>query len=270
MTVDERLISTRIKIERAKKHLHDLEVEVRSFLDSQPYRIGIKRDPQTRRPVYYLLSVQDTPLSIAAITGDVIQNLRSALDHLAYQLAIIGPGGKGSLRRIYFPISKNEADYKTQKSSKVRGMRPDAIKAIDALKPYRGGNDMLWHLHELNNVDKHRLLITVGSAYNSVNVGPTMHRIMKHTWNVAGFDDADIIPMPDLFIKPADRLFPLKAGDELFSDVPDAEADEKIQFRFEIAFGEPHIVEGKPLIETLQQMIELVDNIILRFRPLLV
>jgi len=35
----------------------------------------------------------------------------------------------------------------------------------------KGGNDVLWQLHELNNVDKHRLILTVGSAVRSTDLG---------------------------------------------------------------------------------------------------
>lgn len=45
----------------------------------------------------------------------------------------------------------------------MKGMRADAKKAIDDLKPYRGGNAALWQLHELNNIDKHKFLLTGGA-----------------------------------------------------------------------------------------------------------
>lgn len=268
MTTDERLAAIRIKIERAKEHFRDLEVEVRSFLMTNPYIVGTKHDPQTRKLIYYLLSIREPPLRMSTIAGDLIHNLRSALDHLAYNLVIVGGGTPST--QTYFPIFDDAARYKTGCRGKVTGMRPDAIKAIDAIKPYGGGNDTLWRLHKLNNVDKHRLLITVGSAYRSINVGPHMHRIMMQTRSEAGFGNADNIPVPDIFLRPADSLFPLKTGDELFIDAPNAEVNEKMQFRFEVAFGEPQIVEGEPLVETLHQMLDTVDSIVLHFRPFLV
>lgn len=70
-------------------------------------------------------------------------------------------------------------------------------------------------------------------------------------------------------VRTADRLFPLKAGDELFIDAPDAEVNEKMQFRFDVAFGEPQIIEGEPLLETLYQFARLVSGIIPKFEPLL-
>jgi hypothetical protein len=34
-------------------------------------------------------------------------------------------------------------------------------------------------------------------------------------------------------------MFPLKAGDELFTDVPDARPNKHLKFRFEVAISEP-------------------------------
>jgi len=151
-------------------------------------------------------------------------------------------------------------------------MRQNAIDAINAVKPYKGGNDTLWRLHKLNNVDKHRLLITVGSRFGSVNITPTLQREMERAWaehptsrNLIGKD-----VFPPVFLNPADRLFPLKAGDELFVDAPDAEVNEKMQFRLGVAFSEPQVAEGEPLLETLQHMADMVDNLVTSFRLLLI
>jgi hypothetical protein len=46
------------------------------------------------------------------------------------------------------------------------------------------------------------------------------------------------------FFRPGDRMFPLKIGDELFIDSPDAKVNEKMQFRFDVAFGEPQVLVG--------------------------
>jgi len=261
MTADERLTLVRVKIERAKKHLHDMEAEVRLFLEGKPYVIGTRGDPETGRRIYYLVSVREPALGLAAMVGDVLQNLRSALDHLAYQLVLVGTRGVTPSRRVYFPIADDGTKYKTEKPGRVKGMRQDAIDAIDALKPYKGGNDPLWRLHRLSIVDKHRLLIAVGSAFRSINVAPLLERQFP---GVAGK-----VTLPPLWLKPADRLFPLKQGDELFADLPDTEVVDKVGFAFDLAFGEPQVVEGEPLLPTLQGMADLVDKIVCSFRPLL-
>jgi hypothetical protein len=271
MTVDERLALILTKVERAKEHINELEAEVRSFLDSKPYVIGTKHNPETRQLIYYLISVRETPPNLAAITGDALQNLRSALDHLAYHLVLVGTAKPGPFFHVYFPIADSATKYKAAKARSTQGMRPDAVKAIDAIKPYPGGNDTIWRLHKLNNVDKHRLLITVGSAFRNMDLGGYLIRQMHRS--LAADDplrqsSGDVTSL-QAFFRPADRLFPLEAGDELFIDQSDAEVDEKLQFAFDVAFGEPQVVEGEPLLETLKQMADVVGQLIPAFKPLL-
>ena len=257
----------RVKIHRAKEHFGALEAELRAFLDAKPYVVGTKRDLENRRLIYYLVSVQDIPDRIAAITGDVIQNLRSALDHQAYALFMVGPGGTTgqSPRHIYFPIADDAQKYAAEAPAKVRGMRQDAIDAIDATKPYKGGNDTLWILHRLNNVDKHRFVIMVGSAFRSLDIGAHAFELFK-----SSFPQYAGAPTPHAFFLTADRMFPLKVGGELFIDGPNAEENREMQFRFEVAFGESGIIEGAPLVETLQGMGEVVDRLVTDFDRLLI
>jgi hypothetical protein len=195
--------------------------------------------------------------------GDVLQNLISTLDHLAYQLVCVGSGSEGPFTYVYFPIAGSALEYESQKLKKVKRMKPDAIKQIDAIKPYRGGNDLLWHLYELNNIDKHRLIIMVGSAFSSVNLGAHLKRSMEKIWT------GPPLPSVDLYVKPADNLFPLKVGDPLFADSPDADINEAMDFHFEVAFGEPGIIEGKPLLTTIHEFTKLVDGIVRRLEPFL-
>jgi hypothetical protein len=271
MTADERLARVRAKVERGKQHIHQLESELRAFFKTRPYTVGTKRNPETRRLVYYITNVRDTPVSIATIAGDVLQNLRSALDHLAYQLVLIGTGQPGPFLHVYFPISDDAAKYRAESPGRVKGMRQDAIDAINAVNPYKGGNDTLWRLHKLNNVDKHRLLITVGSSFGSVNIAPVIQRESEREWSKDPTFREHIgkVKLPPLFIK-AETVFPLKVGEELFIDAPDAEVNAKMQFSFDVAFSEPQVAEGEPLLETLQQMADEVDNLVVSFKPLLV
>jgi hypothetical protein len=264
MTAEERIALIRLKIKRADKHINDLKASLRSFLDSNPYKVGIKRDPKSKKPIYYLLAIEPVPACIAATAGDVLNSLRSALDHLAQHLYLVGTGNAQGYRdKTSFPISPSVKDFKNGLARKVEGMRQDAIDAIRSLEPYAGGkgND-LWTLHRLNNIDKHRMIFTVGSAFRSVDIGAYMGRRMEKMLGQA-------LPALSAFMRPADNMCPLKAGDELFIDSPDAEIDERMQFTFEVAIHEPPTVEGKPILETLVQLRDRTDSIIEAFRSCL-
>jgi hypothetical protein len=256
----------RIKIERAKEQFSDLQSEISAFRNTCPYKVSTKRNPQTRQLIYYLSSVNPVPDRIAAMAGEIIQDLRSSLDHLAYALWIVGTGNPfgAPARHVQFPIYDSAERYIAGAAGQVQGLRESAIKAIDAVKPYKGGNDTPWVIHKLNNIDKHRFVILVGSAFRSVDLGA--HAIASFR---KAFPD---FPVPDLhaFFKPADRLFPLKEGDELLIDAVDAEVNDKMHFQFEVAFGESGILEGESLIETLKSMADVVENLLTDFEPFLV
>lgn len=264
-TAAERLHHITTKLERARKHLHELKQLHDTFMRSNPYKVGNKRDPDSRRLIYFIANVEQPGDCMATAAGDILQNLMSTLDHIAYQLVCIGMGNEGPFYHVYSPIADSVDEYENKKPRRGQGMRADAIKAIDAIKPYKGGNDLLWRLYKLNNVDKHRLLTTVGSAFRSVNVGAVMHSMMQKTLG----DKGATLPAIDLYLWPADRLFPLKTGDELFIDAPDAEVNDRIQFRFDVAFGKTQIVEGEPPLEALSQLTGLVTEIVTKFEPFL-
>ncbi|MBV9452672.1 MAG: hypothetical protein JOZ19_00910 [Rubrobacter sp.] len=72
-----------IKVDRAKVRLSTLDKEVRSFLDSGAHEIQPKFDGQTGEVVIYVEPHEKPPiLEWSAIIGDIVHNLRSALDHL--------------------------------------------------------------------------------------------------------------------------------------------------------------------------------------------
>lgn len=160
LSAQSRLVLIRVKIVRARKHLQELREQADRLFGQSLHVIGTRIDSVTGKSEQYFGPIPIAEFNVLATAGDVIQNLRSALDHLACQLVEIGSGNdKG--HDVGFPIAKNEAKYRLLRDRKLNGARGDAIEAVNALKPYSGGNEPLWVLHKLNNLDKHRLLLTV-------------------------------------------------------------------------------------------------------------
>jgi hypothetical protein len=278
-TADERLASILLKTERAKKHLADLQVEISAFLNANPYEVRGERNPQTGQPCYYLASVRDAPVSIAVVAGDAIQNLRSALDHLAWNMMEVGepdlpvPLTEKERRGISFPITDTDdaTKYEALRKGKVKGMRNDAVRVIDGFKPYKGGNDALWILNQLNNIDKHRLLITVGMSLGAISAATVLPKGMIHIYPAAqgGFTSRYYGPN-EITLIPQNFTFPLKEGDILFTDHPDTEVNQDMKFRFDVAFNEVGIVEGKPILPTLVEIADYVEYIITSMKNKLV
>ena len=241
LSAKEKLILIRVKVERAKEHLRELESEAGRFRETYTYAVGPKMNLQTgKRSIdrFNPVKVRIASFKSLAIAGDIIQNLRSSLDHLAYQLSVVGTPGVEPSEKVAFPICASAEIYESAKVRKVQGMRPEAVKAIDSLKPYKGGNDALWKLHKFNNIDKHHLLVTVGYDY-----------LLQGT----GFEGE----------------FWLKADDPLFKGIFGPETDDDTQFSTDKSLGQTQVTEGDPLLPTLVQLVEFVDNLIGSFEPLL-
>lgn len=80
------LAGSKLKVARAKQHLHELDVLVQRYFAAQPFSHYESRDPQTGEDVIHLVVASNPPRIASAIAGDALQNLRSALDLMVCDL----------------------------------------------------------------------------------------------------------------------------------------------------------------------------------------
>jgi hypothetical protein len=232
--------SARLKIERAKKHIRDLDAEKGAFLGGDPYR-GVPRfNPEMDRTEYILQNIPVIPDNIPLILGDAVHNLRSALDHLACELV---RSENVEPRGVYFPIFESAAEYESKSAGKTKGMPESAKKIIARMKPYLGGHDILWGLHKLDIIDKHRLLPTVG-----MTLGGWRLRFSLTAPNVN-------LPLPSI----------LEKGVIIASVPGNRETEERVSIFADIVFGEPEVFKGEPIIETLTQLAGLIETTVSYF-----
>ncbi len=202
--------SVRVKIARANHHVADLNSAIEVFLKSGPYKTTGEIDHQGR-PTYRVSNVQPIDPIISAIAGDAIQNLRTALDYLACALWLGTNAAKAC--KVYFPIAETAAGYQSEGLRKINGMEQAAIDAISAVEPYGGGKgDILWRLHCLSIIDKHRLPITVAGA----NLGIHLPSLYPELFPASAKSNPWILNVTDL-------RFSLKNNDVLFRDDPGRE-----------------------------------------------
>jgi hypothetical protein len=242
-----------MKIERAKRHLDELNEAIRSFFESNPYQCSGKPDLAARKVEYTMDSVEPVPDEIPLIAGEIIQNLRTALDHTAYKLYLKGTGGSTVSTNVYFPIADSKQQYDHTKGSKTNGLPSDRAK-IDALQPYKGGNNLLWVIHKLNNIDKHRLLLTVGSAVHSLDF-TALHKQFYPQSIVAQVNLSPVLFPPD------DNSYPLERGTLVFTDCTQVEPIIP-PLNFHVVLYERGIIEGKPLTPLMTDMIKVVEQVI--------
>ena len=259
-----------VKVDRAYKHIIDLNAETLRFLaEGGPYETFFKDDPKTLQRTYYLRVLKETPIQLSALIGDIAQNLRSALDHLAWHLVQASPVfPKAEGRDIYFPLYETATKYNDKKMGKIRGMADAAISAIDDIEPYyritedpasRIGNGApLYLLDRINNLDKHRLLIPIWGSMVSHTI-PRSKRAELSEEFLAAYADGE------LFLAAGPLTpGPLKDGSKLCT-LPISDVDNDMKFNFRLTFGEPALIRGKEVHTTLAAVHKRVRDIMISF-----
>ncbi len=159
--------SHRLKFGWAMEHLKLLDQEVRGWLALDGNEIRDDLDPITGEHLIWLELKVPIPDTWGLKTGDIAHNFRSSLDHLAYSLMIAYTTEPTSKQETdsEFPIFGPKAPSASVLRRKVGGIDPAAQAIIKGLQPHlKGANyadDLLWCIHDMNRLDKHRLLQVV-------------------------------------------------------------------------------------------------------------
>lgn len=238
---------SKLKIERAKKHIIDLNTLLTDFVKSDFYSASIEKDAYRTSYLKFDLN-RAFPLNDSAlILGDSLHNLRSALDLMFYQ-TVLHVGGIPT-DWTHFPIrDKREILIKTLNATLEKKQINALIFSLiaDTIKPYEAGNYAIWALHDLNIRDKHQLLIPVLQLMKVDNVS---------------LEDGNQIPfMPGVayFLQKSSRV----RLDETRANI---QIKDKGQAAATILFNIRVPFEGKPVIPTLNGIAEEVSRTIEAF-----
>jgi hypothetical protein len=83
------LLGPRLKLLRFEDHFAALKRATRAFLESQPYRVPSEVKAGGYEHIWRAVEVKRPDPRLGVIIGDCLHNLRSALDHLAWQLVVL-------------------------------------------------------------------------------------------------------------------------------------------------------------------------------------
>jgi len=156
------LYGARLRQERALEHLADIREQVEAIYNHfstpshQPHADGgsFIRIP---RP-------HDPPPELAVRVGEMIYNLRAALDYVVFEIAHHDSGVKQN--GTQFPVEDRPEGFAGRRKSFLKGVSDEHVALIESYQPYEGCR---WTtlLVSLSNPDKHRqlhvLLTEVGS-----------------------------------------------------------------------------------------------------------
>lgn len=154
--------SVRQKIIWADHHRELLIAEINRYFESKPCTLMPNPDSENNS-VWRVRYDNPIPPSIALIAGDFVQNLRSSLDYLVWELILAF--GQEPCRKNMFPICDSFESFQEQLSRhRLDGMADDAKAEIERLQPYNDGAEIkpLRVIENLSVRNRHRrLLLTI-------------------------------------------------------------------------------------------------------------
>lgn len=151
------------KIVRSITHLQELQVQLERYLHTNPAQLIGEQQSNSDDIVGVIRSKDPIPAILPIIIGDCLQNLRSSLDYLVWELVLAAKNKPGINNAFPICSSVEAFDDQLTRRRRLEGVCPDAIDEIRELQPYHCGADfaksLLWIIDSLCNVNKHRRVL---------------------------------------------------------------------------------------------------------------
>lgn len=248
------------KIARAEGHLTELGIRVHQYIDTQPFRILGEYLSATKEYIIRAEAVPDygpVPSDLVLIAGEVAHQLRSALDHLVWDLVVQNTGAPPPGTDSGYPIFRTADGYNRRAPQKIRGVSPSAANRIFAAQPFhlgdRADEELTWIVQELNNTDKHRLIpVTliyafVGAVHMTVDDGPPQELLpWQEVVREPMVDGMEIVRVP------------VHAGEHATFNVP---------VGVDIAFARVGALQNHPVNDLLVKATRHVRRLVSSFEP---
>jgi len=239
----------------SEEDAHALSRVANSFRESDPYTIWLHE--QGDRWYWTFLrecTEEDEAAMIHLQTkffSGYVDNLRAALNYLAYQTAVFSlieyPTLQGKLNpnTVEFPIFNDSGLFRQH--NRIKQLPQKYFDWIEHVQPYHGRTDGLWILHELSRENRHRLL----------------HPVAFHPFGKVGGLFSDNLPDSAEDVDITYSGGGLKHGQDLCSFTSSVPFDPHNYPKIQISIGVDHpICETKPLVQAMNEMASDVYSIL--------
>jgi hypothetical protein len=245
------------KLDRAEHHINDLNGQMEAYFAEHPLRLMTRGEPDAARETHFIKEKKPLPAVLPLVIGDAVHNIRSALDLFAFLM--VGPNAKKP-DSVQFPFAKGAKSFEStlvNRETKLAG--EEVVKIITAFQPYGDGNSLLYAIHALDIIDKHK---TIVPAYSSVMItGQEFYRL----WPIPEARTA-----PGAIFEPGSSLVvrhrqPKTRNERRANrrNIRSGEYERDFQPTFVLTFGDGPC-EGLAIVPTLVEMIALSRSIIMR------
>jgi hypothetical protein len=197
-------------------------------------------DPDIPYDLVVVIEKEPLPFAFHVEAGAYINTIRSSLDVLAS--ALYARNRMSENAEAHFPIFRSWVDFidPVEGLEGKKWLSPAERAVIKTLNPYQGGNELLWSLHQLDIMRKHRRLLRVE-------------------------------PTPGFFRVVGPAVEPLQTGwmrtnnQTVLARIAKGASQPQVTRAFTVTLDEPGIAVRKPLIEALYEFADLAESMIKLF-----
>lgn len=237
------------RLERANNHIGHLKQIIEWIVHPEHYATILEKDGSSG---YYLVKIGPKagalPHHLPVVMGEIVHNLSITLDYLWSGFSRqISP----SDTRAHFPRHETRANLADMLS------KSPIIKAIpnmepfisDCIKPYKDGNPnpLVWTIGKLDNIDKHRLLLS----------SMVIAKLGKF---VATSEDGSVIDLSYGTINSEGPSLTL-------GFTAPCKLNDDTELTADVAFNEPSLIPpGKPVLEIMGNLSQATAEVIAAFK----
>lgn len=249
ISLDELLTPARLKIERAKHHINDLDVEIKTFLARNPFVLMTRVEKKPARKIAFIKNKIPIPPAISLITGDAVHNLKSALDMLAW--AMVGDKAKNPTRVLFPFADTREGLVGSIGNREMHLAGEDVVAVVKKFEPHGGGNELLYGIQILDTADKHHFIIPVGQVpeFSSKMFGDLLGVGMAGSGCIQSYVPVGEPIAVQNYIGSRSQLRRIRA----------TENEHHAQPTFRICFAPDQPFSGRPIVEQLYLVVREVE-----------
>jgi hypothetical protein len=155
--------------------------------------------------------------------------------------------------------------YPDEANRKLKGVRATFREAVDAIRPYSGGNDLLFGLHKLDLRDKHQLLTTPVISVAKVGTKISAEFVEREFRGFLRFSSPEAVPRQTVWIDlPTQPEFPLalEQGAPVLVVAGDRETHRDIEVTFDIGLAAPDVFRNRSAMHTLGDLAVEVERVL--------
>jgi hypothetical protein len=251
-TIREAVAVSKFKVEWAKQHIGFVEQIIKHIIADNENVVTIDNDSNPAK--VFIGPKQFLPINLPLHLGDAVHNLNSITDYL--WTAMARAAGVESLARVFFPRHETRQNL-ANSVKKAQGADLTIYKTfpkaqsfiLDAVNPCKRGDDdpsFIWSLNKLDNINKHRFLLTAAHLIRFENG-------LKFTGADGGSIDLGTAGINT-------QGSPLVLG-----LTPPVQMDHDPKAAVGVIFAEPDHFTGQPVLETLVNLTDAISELIKQF-----